>query len=347
MTARWSLAVQATALALFIQLALYGVMCAWLAAGGEPSRVLLLPVVVCTAAVFAFTRYVHHYRLRALAAAFERLADGDLSHRLPPPPDADSEPVGRAYDHMRLALSSLTCRLRKTDLARRQIFADLAHELGTPVTTTLALTDALGLPEIDASAERRKEFVAALLTEGQRLARLVGDVRDLAELDDPALMLEQCEVDVGALVREVCRSRALAEPQGPRIECEAAEVVMTLDPERFQQVVVNLVSNAQRYGGGVVRVTLEASLTALTLRVDDDGPGVPEELMPRLGDRLMRADPSRTRATGGSGLGLSIVRAIAERHGGQLSFARSPTGGLRAEVRLPSRASEPGDDEGM
>lgn len=358
MTARWSLAIQATGLALITQLVLYGVSCAWLAAGGDAPLVLLLPVVLCTAFVFAFTRYVHHHRLRALADAFERLADGDLSHRLPPAPDKDSLPVGRAYDRMRLALASLTDRLRKTDLARRQLFADLAHELGTPVSTVLALADALGLPDIDASAERRGELVSALLTETQRLVRLVGDVRDLAELDDPAVALEHGEVDVGALVRDVCRSRALADPEGPEIRCEARDVVLVLDPERFQQVVVNLVSNAQRHarGGGAVHVTLEAvgshAETALTLRVDDDGPGVPEELLPRLGERLMRVDPSRTRATGGSGLGLAIVRAIVERHGGQLSFARSPAGGLRAEVRLSSSAlaaaaaSERRDDEG-
>lgn len=355
MTARWSLAIQATGLALLTQLVLYGVSCAWLAAGGEAPVVLLLPVVLCTAIVFVFTRYVHHHRLRALADAFERLADGDLSHRLPPAPDKDSLPVGRAYDRMRLALASLTDRLRKTDLARRQLFADLAHELGTPVSTVLALADALGLPEIDASAARRGELVSALLTETQRLVRLVGDVRDLAELDDPAVALEHGEVDVGALVRDVCRSRALADPEGPEIRCEARDVVLALDPERFQQVVVNLVGNAQRHarGGGAVHVTLEAvgsgAETALTLRVDDDGPGVPEELLPRLGERLMRVDPSRTRATGGSGLGLAIVRAIVERHGGQLSFARSPAGGLRVEVRLSSDAiaSRRRDDEGV
>lgn len=344
MSGRWSLAVQATGLALCTQLALYGVSCAGLAAGGDPRVVLLLPVVISTAIVFVFTRYVHHYRLRALADAFRRLADGDLSHRLPPPPDSDSVPVGHAYDRMRLALAEMTDRLRKTDLARRQLFADLAHELGTPVATVLALTDALALPDVAASAARREELLSSLLVESQRLVRLVGDVRDLAELDDPALVLERHEVEVGALVREVCRSRALAEPTGPRIACEAAEVVMAVDPERFQQVVVNLVSNAQRHArGGKVSVTLEASSTtrggpALTLRVEDDGPGVPEELLPRLGERLMRVDPSRTRATGGSGLGLAIVRAIVERHGGQISFARSAAGGLRVEVRLSSEA---------
>ena len=174
-------------------------------------------------------------------------------------------------------------------------------------------------------------------------------------LDDPAVALEHGEVDVGALVRDVCRSRALADPEGPEIRCEARDVVLALDPERFQQVVVNLVGNAQRHarGGGAVHVTLEAvgsgAETALTLRVDDDGPGVPEELLPRLGERLMRVDPSRTRATGGSGLGLAIVRAIVERHGGQLSFARSPAGGLRVEVRLSSDAiaSRRRDDEGV
>jgi signal transduction histidine kinase len=339
MLARFSLAAQATTLALVVQVALYLVSLGWLAEGGSAPVVLLVPVVVCTAAVFAFTRYVHRVRLRALAAAFERLADGELGHRLPPPPDADSLPVGRVYDRMRAALAELTERLKKTDLSRRQLFADLAHELGTPVGTVLALADGLAIPDVAASAERRSELVSALVGEGQRLARLVGDLRELAELDDPAVTLEESEVQVGELVRDVCRSRALAQPQGPRIEIDAADVLLLADPDRLQQVVVNLVTNAQRYAGatGRVRVTLVVG-ERVVLGVEDDGPGVPEAMLPRLGERLVRLDPSRARATGGSGLGLAIVRAIVERHRGQLLFSRARSGGLRAEVQLPRDA---------
>lgn len=338
MLGRLSLATQATLVAAVELFVLYLVQLAWLAGGGPSWLVLLTPVVLCAATVYLFTRYVHLVRLRALAQAFQRLAGGDLAHDLPEPLDKESRPVKAAYDGMRAALTDFTERLRRTDVARRQLFADLVHEIGTPVATVLALADGLALPAVDASPERRAELTAALLGEGQRLARLVGDLRDLADLDDPDVALATEPTDLAALVRDVCRRLALADEDGPRIEVEAPDALEArLDADRIEQVLVNVLKNAQRHAhGGHVRVVLAERQGRAQLSIEDDGGGVPDELLPQLGERLVRLDPSRTRATGGSGLGLSIVRAIVERHRGELRFGRASIGGLSVVIGLPT-----------
>lgn len=337
MLGRFSLAGQATLLAGSVLVLLYALELAWLAHGGEVRLVLLLPVVVCTLAVWTYTKVVHAFRLRGLEVGFERLASGDLDYELPPAPDAESQPLKRSWTRMRSALRDLTDRLRRVDASRRQLFADLAHELGTPIGTVLALADGLALPDIDASPERRRELVSALVGEAVRLARLVEDMRDLAELDDPEVALSRAPTDLAALVREVSRRLVLARPHAASIEVEAPDALLAeMDAERMEQVLVNLLSNAQRYtpASGSIRVRLAATRELARLTVDDSGEGVPDELLGKLGERLTRIDASRSRRTGGGGLGLSIVRAIVQRHEGSLEFERAPLGGLRVAITL-------------
>lgn len=348
MLGRVSLAGQATLLAATVLVVLYALQLVWLDLGGDARVVLLLPVVLCTVAVWAFTKFVHTTRLRGLELAFERLANEDLEHELPPAPDSDALPLGRAWTHMRSALRDLTDRLRRVDGARRQLFADLAHELGTPIGTVLALADALALPDIDADARRRSELVSALLGEALRLARLVGDLRDLAELDDPEVALAVSPTDLGTLVRDVAKRLALARPEAARIEVVGdAEMVVDADAERMEQVLVNVLGNAQRYtpASGAIDVHLAATATGACLTVDDSGDGVPDDLLSKLGERLTRIDASRSRRTGGGGLGLSIVKAIVQRHDGTLEFARAPSGGLRVRITLASGSPPSTDDE--
>jgi two-component system, OmpR family, sensor histidine kinase BaeS len=339
MLGRLSLAAQATVIASTLLVALYFVQLVWLAHGGEPRWVMLLTVVCCSATVWGYTKLVHFIRLRRLEVAFERLAGGDLDTELAKPTDADTLPLGRAWSRMRGNLRDMTDRLRRVDVARRELFADLAHELGTPIGTVLALADALALPEVEASPERRRDLVAALLGEALRLARLVGDLRDLADLDDPGRTLARTPTDVAALVRDVARRLALARPESARIEVEAPDtLVAEVDPERMEQVMINVLANAQRYtpAGGSIRVHVESTESTLRLTVDDSGQGVPDALLPRLGERMVRLDASRSRQTGGSGLGLSIVRAIVQRHEGEVLFERAPLGGLRVAIAIGS-----------
>jgi len=337
MFTRLSLAAQATVIAFTLLVMLYALQLLLLAHGVDARWVLLLPVFICSLTVWAYTKLVHFIRLRRLEVAFERMAGGDLDAELPAPTDADTHPLSRAWSKMRGELREMTDRLRRIDVARRELFADLAHELGTPIGTVLALADALALPEVEASPERRRSTVAALLGEALRLVRLVGDLRDLADLDDPASTLARERIDVAALARNVSRRIALARPEAAPIALEVPETLHAhVDPERIEQVLVNVLGNAQRYtpATGSIVLRLAALGSGVSLTVDDSGEGVPDALLPRLGERMLRVDASRSRQTGGSGLGLSIVRAIVQRHDGDLRFERAPMGGLRVLIAL-------------
>jgi two-component system sensor histidine kinase BaeS len=337
-------AVKATLAAMFV-LAVVGAAQLWmLRAGVAHWIVAMVPFVVCATIAYLYTSHVVRFRLRNFAAVLLRIADGDLEAELPPAPDSDAEDVRVAFLRMASALRRTTGELRRTDLARRQLFRDLAHELGTPTQTLVALADALSLPQIDADSEQRRALVSALVEDGMRLTRLVGDVRELAELDDPDVSIERVPSELGALIRGAVHPLCLALPDGARVEIETREELpVEVDADRVAQIGVNLVSNALRHApGGLVRVVVDRDGPWARVTIDDDGEGVPDAMLGRLGERLLRVDASRSRRSGGSGLGLSIVRAIVERHEGELAFERSPLGGLRAVVRLPM-AQESGD----
>jgi signal transduction histidine kinase len=260
------------------------------------------------------------------------MAAGDFRAELPPiTAGSDFQAVRSAFHAMGAALARSTAALRDADLDRRRLFADLAHELATPTTTLLGIAHALR----DEAGDRAR-LLEHLGHETARLERLIADVREVAHLEDPALAMAAVPCDLGELARRATERAQLAAPATCRLRCEAAELVVTADPLRIEQVLTNLLGNAVRHApAGTVRVAVVADGGDAVLRVEDSGPGVPEDQLPLLGRRLLRVDPSRSRDTGGHGLGLSIVRGIVARHHGGVTFSRAELGGLAVEVRLP------------
>jgi signal transduction histidine kinase len=262
-------------------------------------------------------------------------SDRALQGELEPSLDTDLVVVRKSLQKMQDALDALTSQLKHTDAQRRRLFADLTHELATPTATILAISDAL--ENVRGDGPEHTKMVSFLEHEASRLERLVRDMRDLARLDDPDMALERELLDVGALAREAgARSGAMATDLA-RVEVDATEAFANVDRVRIDQVLANLIGNARRYtkpeGRIVVSVAKADAMVRIT--VDDDGVGVPDEMLSRLGERLLRIDPSRSTKTGGHGLGLSIVSAVVHRHGGTLRFERAPIGGLRIDICLP------------
>lgn len=307
---------------------------------------LLLPALISSWLGAALVTTVTRLRTRGLERHLRRIAAGELTARLPPPPSPDFAAIHEAFESMGQALALAMERLRAADQQRRRLFADLAHELATPCTTIVGLADTLTRGDLlsgPGGAALQARLLQTLGDEALRLGGLIHDLSDLAHLEDPQVALQRQPTDLGALVRRAVERAADVEAQEAAgrgaaaitLRCSALELVRAVDPARVEQVLVNLLSNARRHTppGGTIEVRLAQEADAAVLTVQDSGPGVPAELLPRLGERLLRADAARERRHGGHGLGLSIVREIIRRHGGALRFENRA--GLLVTVHLP------------
>lgn len=286
--------------------------------------------------VYFITRYIVERVTTPLVEAYERVAAGDFTAKLPQKTaGAEFIRFRDAFAGMAQALDRSTQALKAADLERRRLFADLAHELATPTSTLMGIAHALRAGEGDTA-----RLLEHLEHESARLERLIADVREVAHIEDPALpmLVESC--DVGDLATRAVERARVASDGKTELRCEAVAAPAQLDPLRIDQVLVNLINNAVRHAnGGVVAVTARPDGDRVHVRIEDSGQGVPDELLPDLGRRLLRIDPSRSRDTGGHGLGLSIVRAIVARHGGEVTFGRATLGGLAVDVRLPAQCA--------
>ncbi len=203
----------------------------------------------------------------------------------------------------------------------RQFTADASHELRTPVSilmgeTELAVNNLLDYEECKAALASRRE-------ELQRMARIIDDLLALSQFDFAERTLQSKRLDFTDLVIEVCeQQRNQARVKGVELELiDTVPVTIEGDSSRLRQMVRNILDNAIKYTpkGGKVTVELQPSDDGMcVLRVSDTGIGIPESSMPHIFDRFYRVDKARTREEGGSGLGLSIVKEIAEAHGGRI-----------------------------
>ncbi|HEX3734488.1 MAG TPA: ATP-binding protein [Solirubrobacterales bacterium] len=267
--------------------------------------------------------------LRRFAATAAEIDAGDLTPRLDSSPAAAAElrTLAEAFNHM-------LDRLDRAFARQRQFVSDASHELRSPLTAIRGQLEVLARSESpDAEEVRRVEAVA--LIEMRRVERLVDDLLTLARLDEslaPALR----EVEVGPFLSDL----AEAGREGVAELGELPDETLRIDPDLIAQVVRNLLGNAHRHAGPGGRVALSAQAlgTGLVVSVDDDGPGIPASQRERVFDRFHRSEPSRHRASGGSGLGLGIARAIVELHGGRIWVDDSPLGGARVSFELPRRA---------
>lgn len=270
--------------------------------------------------------------VRELTAAAASLAKGDLSQRVPVRGRDELTELGKTFNLM-------ADSLQKAEHSRKAITADIAHELRNPLAVQRANLEALQ----DGIYPLNVENLAPIQQQNLLLTRLVEDLRTLAMADAGQLTLEKRLCDFGALVRRVAERRApQASAKGIQIRVEKTTNLpaVEVDPDRIEQILGNLLSNAIRHtpeNGTIMLATRYIPPGALELTVQDSGPGIPEDQLERVFERFYRADRSRSRDEGGSGLGLAIARQLAEAHGGTLSAANHPAGGAVFRLQLPLR----------
>ncbi|MGN8051362.1 sensor histidine kinase [Curtobacterium sp. 22159] len=266
----------------------------------------------------------------------EALSDGTAAGHLP---------VGTSDDELAAlarTLNAFVDRQRDNAERERRMVSDASHELRTPLAALTARLELAHRSSGDAVALERE--IDAAEADAARLVALANTLLELSRLDEAGpLPSTPADALVTELMASIDRARALGGAGGRDIDfavsVDVPDARYALEPAAFARIVDNLVANAIAAGteGGVVRVTLDQDGgRALELRVTDDGPGVPESFLPRAFDRFTRADAARSAVLGGSGLGLALVRGIAERAGGTADLGNLPGSGAVATVRLPA-----------
>ena len=270
-------------------------------------------------------------RISDLLQAIRQVREGAYSHRAKV---TGSDEIAQ----LAAEFNSLTDRLQRTESARRQFVSDASHELKTPLAGIRLLTDSI-LQTDDMNAETTREFVADIGEEAQRLTRITEDLLRLTRLDSNQVDPPEV-VEVAPVLEQVMRMMSLlAQEKGTELTCQTGGDCRVLATKgEVHQVIYNLTDNAVKYSGshGSVRVELRRDGNDVVLTVADNGPGIPEEDLPRVFERFYRVDKARSRAAGGTGLGLSIVQDTVTKRGGTVSAANRPEGGAVFTVRWPA-----------
>jgi two-component system, OmpR family, sensor kinase len=307
---------------------------------GRIERVEIVVTGLILAILALVTFFVLRLGLRPIRRMTETataIAAGDLSHRVPDvAARTEAGELGAALNTMMTKIEDAFDQRTESEARLRQFVADASHELRTPVTTIrgyaeLYRSGGLDDPEELSQAMRRTE------QESIRMGSLVEDLLLLARLDQNPALQSPGSVDLGVLAVDAVSDARAVDPDRLVTASVAEGVTVDGDEDRLRQVMANLVGNALVHTppGTAVRVRVDREGPDAVLEVHDDGPGMPAPVAARAFERFFRADPARSRHAGGSGLGLSIVKAIVSAHGGTVGIDTGDGAGTTVRVTLP------------
>ena len=305
-----------------------------------PSTLLL---IVATVVVAMLIFYPARRRLRALEYAAQRLGGGDLGARAPQAGGDEIARVAAAFNRMAGELQTRDAALRTSDALRRQMMADVSHELKTPLTAVRGYIETLRMPEVVLDEDRRHRYFETIDRETRRLERIVKDLLDLARYEHGAVVLQRRLFDIERLFENVAgRHERDAHTKGVaiRIHVDPGADQIVADPDRIEQAIENLVGNALRHtpAGGTITLSATQADGVATLSVSDTGAGIAPEHLPHVFERFYKVDTARAADSTGSGLGLSITKAIIVRHLGTIAVTSQP-GQTTFTVVLPQSAA--------
>ncbi len=270
-------------------------------------------------------------KISTLLTGIRKVREGAYEHRTHIPGRDEIAQIGEEFN-------SLTDRLQTTETLRRRFVSDASHELKTPLAAIRLLTDSI-LQTDNMDMETVRDFVTDIGSEAERLSRITEDLLRLTRLDSNQIKPPEV-VEVAPVLEQVMRMMSLlAQEKGTELTCQTGGDCRVLATKgEVHQVIYNLTDNAVKYSGsrGKVRAELRRDGNDVVLTVADNGPGIPEEDLPRVFERFYRVDKARSRAAGGTGLGLSIVQDTVTKRGGTVSAANRPEGGAVFTVRWPA-----------
>jgi signal transduction histidine kinase len=271
--------------------------------------------------------------LRRLTAAAGGVAEGQFDTQVPVRSRDELGRLSRAFNDM-------TARLRAARQMQTAFVANVSHELRTPLTSIKGMVETLRDGAVD-DLTVRDRFLEIVEHETNRLIRLVNDLLVLSRADSEALNLRRASVNLDDLIQATVTKLA------PQAEARALTLRTTLDPDllpvwadadRIAQVLVNVLDNAIKYSQPGGAITVHAATDqdgAVIVQVHDEGIGIPANVLPHIGERFYRADKARSRAQGGSGLGVAIAQALVQAHGGQVWLESEEGVGTTVSFTLP------------
>ena len=268
--------------------------------------------------------------VQKLTSAAQKIAAGDLKQRIPSQSHDEIGTLANAFNQMADSLA-------KHEELRRNMIADVAHELRTPLTVIQSNLEAM----LDGVLLTSPQEIATLRDEAALLTRLVADLRLLSLAESGQLKLERVETNIIELIThavEPFRLQAQSSKVDLNLELASSLPPIVLDVDRITQIIRNLLSNALRHTstGGQVTVTCKhVTSQQLLITVSDTGEGISPDDLPYVFDRFYRADKSRSRSSGGSGIGLAIVKQLVEAHGGKVWVESQPGRGTTFGFTLP------------
>lgn len=290
-----------------------------------------ISIVAAIGLIFYYSRKTL-YPIKELTHAAERIKRGNL----------DQEVKVKSRDEvgtLASAFNSMAQELRKQERLRKNMVSDVAHELRSPLTKSHGYLEAIK----EGRMESDQETIEALYRNSKVLKSLVDDLNDLTRAEAGQLDLEREPILLQDVIESTRKSiQFMLEEKDLDINVNSPnDVLIDVDPDRIQQVLRNLLDNAITYSkqGGVIGITAETEGDQVEIRVKDNGEGIPETDLPHIFDRFYRVDRSRSRETGGSGLGLTIAKEVVEAHGGQIEAESKKGEGTTFIFTLPRARS--------
>ncbi|MFD3700567.1 ATP-binding protein [Streptomyces sp. NPDC058646] len=268
--------------------------------------------------------------VQRLGDAARRLGEGELDHRLDVSGTDELADLSHTFNKTAEALEKKVADMSAREESSRRFVADMSHELRTPLTALTAVAEVLE-EEVDDVDPMIAPAVALVVSETRRLNDLVENLMEVTRFDAGTARLVLDDVDVADQVTACIDARAWLDA----VELDADRgIVARLDPRRLDVILANLIGNALKHGGSPVRVSVVVEEEWLVIAVQDNGPGIPQEVLPHVFDRFYKASASRPKSDG-SGLGLSIAMENAHIHGGDITAANGAEGGALFTLRLP------------
>ncbi|MBT2544913.1 HAMP domain-containing histidine kinase [Streptomyces sp. ISL-44] len=268
--------------------------------------------------------------VQRLGDAARRLGEGELDHRLDVSGTDELADLAHTFNKTAEALEKKVADMSAREESSRRFVADMSHELRTPLTALTAVAEVLE-EEVDDLDPMIAPAVALVVSETRRLNDLVENLMEVTRFDAGTARLVLDDVNVADQVTACIDARAWLDA----VELDAERgIVARLDPRRLDVILANLIGNALKHGGSPVRVKVLVEGDWLVIAVQDNGPGIPEDVLPHVFDRFYKASASRPKSDG-SGLGLSIAMENAHIHGGDITAANGPEGGALFTLRLP------------